>query len=103
MSNDRAPKASEAAMTTPQSPLRVLKAQADMIAKTIKAIERGEPVNDPGGKIAASRATGVFKPGIVMDDKVITIEITWAQISETSEVALAEYILKLMKGARENA
>jgi len=90
-------------MTTSQSPLRVLKAQADKIARTIKAIERGEPVDDPGGKIAASRARGIFKPCIVMDDKLITIEISWTKVSETSEVALAEYVLKLMKGARDSA
>ena len=90
-------------MTTSQSPLRVLKSQADNIAKIIKAIERGEPVNDPGGKIAASKAKGVFKPGIVMDDRVITIEISWAKIIETSEVALGAYILKLMRDTREAA
>jgi hypothetical protein len=89
-------------MTTSQSPLRVLKAQADKIAQTMKAIERGEQVtNDPAGKIAASKARGVFKPGIVMDDKIITIEITWDRVKETSEVALAEYILRQMRGARD--
>lgn len=89
-------------MTTSQSPLRVLKAQADTIAKTIKAVERGEnPVEDRGGKIAAARGRDVFKVGVLMDDKVIMIDLAWATISAHSEVGLAEYILKLMRGSRE--
>ena len=90
-------------MTTSLSPLRVLKAQADNIAKIVKAIERGEPVNDPGGKIAVSRIKGIFKTGIVMDDKVITIEMSWTMIRDTSEVAIAEFVLKQMRGARETS
>jgi hypothetical protein len=91
-------------VTTSHSPLRVLKAQADMIAKTIKAVERGEnPVEDRGGKIAAARNRPGFKVGVVMDDKVITIDMAWSTIRETSEVGLAEYILKHMRGARERS
>jgi hypothetical protein len=42
-------------MTTTHSPLRVLKAQADKIAKALKAAERGEEiVADPSGKIATA-------------------------------------------------
>lgn len=90
-------------MTTAQSPLRVLKAQADNIAKIIKAVERGEnPIEDRGGKIAASRHKPTVKVGIVMDDKVITIEMTWPTISQTSEVALAEWILMQMREFRAN-
>jgi len=91
-------------MTTSHSPLRVLKAQADMIAKTIKAVERGEnPIEDRGGKIAAARHKPGFKVGVVMDDKVITIDMAWAMIRANSEVGLAEYILKLMRGSRETS
>lgn len=89
-------------MTTKNSPLRVLKAQADSIAKTVKAVERGEnPIEDRGGKIAASRARGNFKFGVVMDDKVVTIDMTWATVAATSEVGLAEYILKQMRETRD--
>lgn len=89
-------------MTTSQSPLRVLKAQADSIAKTIKAVERGEnPIEDRGGKIAAARGRDTFKVGVVMDDKIIMIDLAWATIRVHSEVGLAEYILKLMRGSRE--
>lgn len=89
-------------MTTSHSPLRVLKAQADNIAKMIKAVERGEsPVEDRGGKIAVARQRDAFKVGIAMDDKIITIDLAWATIRANSEVGLAEYILKLMRGSRE--
>lgn len=89
-------------MTTSQSPLRVLKAQADNIAKTIKAVERGEnPIEDRGGKIAAARCKESFKVGVVMDDKIITIDMAWATIKTQSEVGLAEYILKLMRSSRD--
>jgi len=91
-------------MTTSHSPLRVLKAQADKIAQTIKAVERGEnPVEDRGGKIAAARDKPGFKVGVVMDDKVLVVEMAWSTIRETSEVGLSEYILKHMRGARETS
>lgn len=89
-------------MTTSRSPLRVLKAQADTIAKTIKAVERGEnPVEDRGGKIAAARDKPEFKVGVVMDDKVLIVDLPWVTIRETSEVGLAEFILKHMRDSRE--
>lgn len=88
-------------MTTSGSPLSALKAQSDGIAKMIKAVERGEnPVQDVGGKIAASRHQLSFKVGIVQDDKVVILEMTWASIAETSEVALAAMILREMRGVR---
>jgi len=91
-------------MTTAQSPLRVLKAQSDKIAKTIKAIERGEnPVEDVGGKLAAARHRDSVKFGVVMDDKVLTITMFWVTIRETSEVGIGEYILKHMRESREAA
>lgn len=89
-------------MTTARSPLRVLKAQADNIAKTVKAIERGEnPVEDRGGKLAAARNRESVTFGIVMDDKVLKIDMPWATIRDTSEVGIAEYILKHMREARD--
>lgn len=94
-------------MTTSRSSLRVLKAQADRIADTVKRISRGEAVgaaHDPGGKIANARKNKeMLKFGIVMDDKIITVEMTWELIEATSEVGLAEYILKQMRGARDDA
>ena len=81
-------------MTTAQSPLRALKAQADKIAMTIKAAERGE-------KIEAARKTDSFTVGVMMDDKLIKIEMPWTLIKATSEVALAEYILNQMRESRD--
>ena len=89
-------------MTTSHSPLRVLKAQADNIARIVKAVERGEnPVEDRGGTISAARHRDSVKFAIVMDDKVLTIDMTWVTIRETSEVGIAEYILKHMREARD--
>lgn len=89
-------------MTTARSPLRVLKAQADNIAKIVKAVERGEnPIEDRGGKIAAARNKPSVKFGVVMDDKIITIDMPWVTIRDTSEVGIAEYVLKQMREARD--
>ena len=88
-------------MTTKHSPLRVLKQQSDTIASVIKAAERGEKVGGPFVvKIEAARSLPSFKVGIVMDDKIITLEIAWAIVRETSQVGLAEYILNQMKETR---
>lgn len=89
-------------MTTARSPLRVLKAQADNIAKIVKAVERGEnPIEDRGGKIASARNKESVKFGIVMDDKIIMIEMPWTLIRKSSEVGIAEYVLKQMRESRD--
>jgi hypothetical protein len=89
-------------MTTARSPLSQLKAQADKIAATLKAAERGEKIDIRfAEKIEAARAKESFKAGIVMDDKVITVEMPWTVIRETSEVGLAEYILSQMRETRD--
>lgn len=85
-------------MTTKSSPIEKITAQARRIAAMLKAVERGEiPVEDVGGKIAASRARGWIKFAVVMDDKVISIEQTWKQIEATSEEALIEWLVSLMR------
>lgn len=89
-------------MTTSSSPLRVLKAQSDKVAAMIKAAERGEIVDARfAAQLAAARNKDNFKIGLVMDDKIITIDMPWATIRATSEVGLSEYILKQMRGARD--
>ena len=89
-------------MTTSRSPLSALKSQADKIAATLKAFERGEKIDVRfAEKIEAARGKESFKVGIIMDDKVITIDMPWATMRGTSEVGLAEYILKQMRGARD--
>ncbi len=87
-------------MTTARSPLRVLKAQAKQIAATLKAAERGDPIDARfAEKLADARLRNSFKAGIVMDDKVITIEFPSAIVRSSSQTALAEYILNLMREA----
>ena len=86
-------------MTTAHSPLHQLTAQADKIAKTLKAVERGDAlvVNDPGGKIAKARTQPTVRFGVAMDDKLIMLEISWARIRETDEQFLSDYIVTLMR------
>jgi hypothetical protein len=89
-------------MTTKNSPLRVLKAQADKIAASIAAAERGETIDAKfAERIKAARAKESVTFGIVMDDKVITIELPWATIRSTGEVGLSEYIMRQMREARD--
>jgi hypothetical protein len=91
-------------MTTARSPLSQLKAQADKIAATLKAAERGEKIDVRfAEKIAAARDKESFTVGVVMDDKTIKIEMPWATIRETSEVGLADWILDQMREASDVA
>ena len=89
-------------MTTSLSPVHVLKAQADRTAAILKAAERGERVaGDAGGKIAAARARDTVTFAVVMDDKIIKIEMAWTTIRDTSEAGIAEFILNQMRDARD--
>lgn len=84
-------------MTTRKSPTWVLKNQADKIAATLKAIERGEKINTKMvEKIEAARNKENIKFGIVMDDKIVMIEISWTTLRAADEKALAEVILGQM-------
>lgn len=86
-------------MTTSKSPLRKLKAQADNMASVLKAASRGEKVaSDPAGKIAASIAKGEIAFGVVMDDKIVKITMTWATIRETDEAGISAWIVEYMRG-----
>lgn len=88
-------------MTTSRSPLSKLKAQADRTAQLLKAFDRGEQIpHQFGEKLRAARGKPSVKFAIAMDDKLISIEMTWATIRATSEVGLAEYMLKQMRGDR---
>lgn len=89
-------------MTTRHSPLRVLTAQADKIAATLKAAERGERIDARfAEKIAEARSKPSFTVGVVMDDKVLKLEMPWTVIKETTEPALAAYILGQMRESRD--
>lgn len=86
-------------MTTKDSPLPRLKAQADKMAALLKKAERGEKfnVNDPAGKIAAARTRDTVKFAVAMDDKILTIEMSWKTIRETTAAGISEYILAQMR------
>lgn len=89
-------------MTTKNSPTSVLRNQADRIANSLKRAERGEWIG--GGfdaKIVEARSRPGFKAGIVMDDKVIVVEMPWSVIRDTSEAGLSEYILDQMRESQE--
>lgn len=91
-------------MTTARSPLSALKKQADTVAATLKAAERGQAIGVAHGeKVAAARARQSVTFAVVMDDKVLKIEIPWSTIQETSEAGISEYILRYMQEARDVA
>lgn len=75
-------------MTTKNSPLSELKAQADAIAMALKAS-------------AKFNHKEVYKIGVMMDDKLMTIEFTLASIKETSEEGLSEYIVNQMRESED--
>ena len=88
-------------MTTKHSPFHVLKAQADKIAKTVKQAERGEKVDVKfAGKLLEARSRPSLSVGVVMDDKVLKIDLPWEIIRATTEAALSEYILNAMRESR---
>jgi hypothetical protein len=83
-------------MTTANSPLHKLKAEADRMAGELKAIERGEKLT---GTLAAARMRESVKFGIAMDDRFVSIEMTWAAIRNTTASAISEFIVAQMRGA----
>lgn len=82
-------------MTTAHSPPAALRDQADKIAKTLKAIERGDVVPDPNKPDPKRIATVTF--GVMMDDKIIKIEMAWATIREMDERFLSDFIMRQMQ------
>ncbi len=85
-------------MTTKDSSLADLKAQADRIARTLKAAERGEQIDARfAARFTAARGRDTFNFGVVMDDKVLVIEMPWVKIRETDEAGLSEFIVRKMQ------
>lgn len=90
-------------MTIAHSPPERLKAQANEIASRLKAMERGDISADPGGKLAAARAKHSITFGIVMDDKIVKIEMPWATIRANNEAGISAWILKQMSEPRDSS
>lgn len=86
-------------MTTKDSPIATLKAQADRMAALLKKAERRDQlgVADPAGKIAAARSRETVKFAVAMDDKVLTIEMSWKAIRETTAPGISEFIFAQMR------
>lgn len=90
-------------MTTKHSPLRVLKGQADQVAKMLKMAERGEDLGEKGAKMAEARRNYPdVRFAVIMDDKTLLITMTWKQIEESSEVGISEYVLREMRERRSD-
>lgn len=75
-------------MTTKDSPIATLKAQADIVAKKLKSMTQ-----PPGREF--------IKFAVVMDDKLFTVEMPWQAIHESDEGGIAEFILNEMRERRE--
>ena len=87
-------------MTTAQSPPEVLKAQADEIAARLKRIERGDVTLKPH-ELPPSRGRQSVSFAVVMDDKILTIELNWETIRTADEKEISEFILKRMRESRK--
>jgi hypothetical protein len=71
------------------------------MAVMLKAALRGGKVaNDPAGKIAAALKRDSIKFGIVMDDKIITVDMPWSTVRETDEAGISEWIVEHMRGGQ---
>lgn len=89
-------------MTTKDSPLAALAAQAVKIARTLKAAESGSKVDRfSAEKVAAARVKPNVKFGVVMDDKTIVIDMPWAKVRDTDEAGLAQYIVDKMQESKD--
>ena len=84
-------------MTTAHSPPPVLRAQAEKIARLLKAAERGAALGaDAAGKLAKARTTETVTFAVVMDDKLLKITMPWATIRQNSEAELIQFVLAEM-------
>jgi hypothetical protein len=77
-------------MSTSQTAEKFLRKQANVISSSLKAME------DKEGQGSIPRDAITF--GIVMDDKVIKMTMTWDKIRKTSKEALTVFIVKHMQG-----
>lgn len=85
-------------MTTKNSPIHQLRKQARVIAEVLAKAERGERIEAKfADKLYAARNNPGVKIGVVMDDKIVIIEMEWVKIKGTTLHAMEEYIVGLMR------
>jgi hypothetical protein len=88
-------------VTTAKSPPSELRAQAHKIADSLKRAAAGEKIaNDPQGRIEASKARGYIDFAIVMDDKILKIEVPWQTIRDLALPLLCDFIFDQMSEAK---
>lgn len=79
-------------MTNKNSPPEKLKEQADRMAYGIKSLEQNMKVKE----------RPYIKFGVAMDDKLLTMQIEWTVIRDTSAEALSALIMKHMQEKTES-
>jgi len=85
-------------MTTKDSPPEQVKSQTDRIARVLKRAEKGYKIDVQfAEKIREARKKDSFTVGIVMDDKVLKVDISWTTIRETQESDLSDWICNQMR------
>lgn len=85
-------------MTTASSPVSALRSQAERMAKVLKAAERGLPLDVFFVvKILEVRKWLIVKFVIAMDDKIMSIEMSWALIAQATEAQLVDSIIETMQ------
>lgn len=90
-------------MTTKDSPIGVLRAQAEKVAKVLKAAELREiGKSDPAHKLADALSKGEATFGIAMDDKFIRITVSREVVRTSTESEITEYILAQMREEKLN-
>lgn len=90
-------------MTTKDSPLKNLKAQANQISIMLKRAQEGKRVKGwTAEKLAEARAKDTIQVGLVMDDKTIKMVIPWAVIGEHTVASLSEWIVMQMQEIKPN-
>jgi hypothetical protein len=77
-------------MTTANSPLHELTAQANKLAETLKK----------SANLSVIRIYDVCKFSVIMDDKIVVIEMLWETIRASSEAELSDFILRQMQEQR---
>lgn len=82
-------------MTTKNSPLSILQAQAEKIASTLKSSDFKRKMKNLGKNEA--------KFAVVMDDKIIKITMPMSQIEASTQEEIKEFILKEMREKQSDA
>jgi hypothetical protein len=79
-------------MTTSSSPPEKLRYQATKIVHVLRRVALKKSDTDPD-----------ITFGIVMDDKVVKITMSWVLIKSFDEFSMVEYIVKQMQGASDDS